>query len=260
MTAIGVSGTRHGIIVGADGCRSVDAKSRAAEPERAKAHEGLCAQKIFPIQGSDRNLAYALAGNIANPDLPFDAVTNCATIAEDFRLRDIENKTKFVNGFCKTLCGQIQKAKHLPELEKNANGDWIIMDLVFAGYFKSDPFVFYAQFSHSLRFAEFHSQEITLAGLLYGSDVVRKKMYDNGEAVKDSPFAQYIQDPKQIQLLDDSERYVRGYIEACSTTLALTMDEARCKKIGGHIHVGELTPTGFRWRIPPIKTEEHSAV
>jgi len=226
-------------------------------PDRAKAAEGEDAEKIFPLRSNDKNIAYALAGNVANPDLPFDAVVECTRLAEEFRQRDIENQTKFVNGFSMALRERIQQQKHFPEIDKNANGDWKIMELFFVGYLKAVPFVFHVEFFYSLAskpFAEFHSQAMSPAGLLYGSDVVRRAMYDDfWNAVKPSPFADFIQEPHDIRSLNQSHQFVEGYIQACSSELALKMDEAHCKKIGGRIRIAEITPSGFKWR--PVKNE-----
>ena len=97
--------------------------------------------------------------------------------------------------------------------------------------------------------AGFRQEPLGLGGFLYGSEIVRRAMY-GPPPVRNSPFAEYIQNPLTIRSLDDAERYIRGYIEACSSPLALQMD-AKCSRIGGHIHTAEITPSGgFRWRIP----------
>src|ERR1700732_5312663 len=253
MTAIGVHGTSNGFIIGADGRQSVDEVSKSAEPDAAKIRERTDAQKIFPLSASDKNIAYALAGYVINDDPSFDAVQESLKLADFCRHRDYANATKLVNGFSKALTELINQAKHFPEFEKNPDGHWKIMDAFFLGYFKAVPFVTHVAFYHSLRFAEFHARGLSLAGVFYGSDVVRRKMYDDfGNVVTGSPFAQYIHNPREIYSLDDSEKYVKGYIEACSSDLGMSMDQSRCKKIGGHIHVAELTPNGFRWRTAPI--------
>jgi len=260
MTAIGIHGTAHGIIIGADGRRSVDNPSKVATPDRVNAAEGAASQKIFPLRSADKNLVYALAGHIANTELGFDAIEECRIIAASLCDHDFASEAKFVNRFSMTLTEQMNRMKFFPEFEKNRDDLWIIMDLLFAGYFKDKPFITAVQFCHSLHFAEFRSIPLSLAGLLYGSEVVRRKMYDDsGNVVSNSPFAEYIQNPREIQSLDESEKYVKGYIQACSSALALGMDESRCKKIGGHIHIAELTPADFQWRIPPIEKEKQPA-
>lgn len=255
MTAIGVSGSQQGFIIGADGRKRVDDASRAAKPELA-INDSQVAQKIFPIVGQDRSIAYAIAGNVVAhaPDSPFDALKECAALVRHASDYDYENATKLVNRFSKSVAEAISEAKHFPQHNQTPDGSWKIMDLIFAGYFRGAPFLTYVSFEHSHRFAEFHSQAMSPVGILYGSEVVRKAMYDDmGDIVTNSPFSRYIQDPRKIQSLEESEKYVKGYIEACSTELALKMDESYCKKIGGHIHVAEITASGFKWRIPPIE-------
>jgi hypothetical protein len=78
-------------------------------------------------------------------------------------------------------------------------------------------------------------------------------MYDQkGTPIPNSPFAGYTVTINQYSNLREAERYVKGYIEACSSAKALEMDPEICKKIGGHIHIAEITPDGFRWRVPPL--------
>lgn len=221
MTAIGISGTNEGFIIGADGRKRMDDISRAALPDRIAELESMDTQKIFPLLGSDKSIAYALAGNVINVDPPFDAVEECAKLAESASSRDYQDATKLVNGFSKTLTVLINQAKHFPQCDQNAEGSWKIMELMFTGYLRRVPFLTYVEFYHSYHFAEFHSQSLSLAGILYGSDVVRRAMYDDfGNVVPESPFSQYIQNPREIRSLDDSERYVKGYIQACSSESA----------------------------------------
>ena len=176
MTAIGVNGTNDGFIIVADGRRSVDDASKAATPDKAKAREGRDARKIFPLRGPDKNIAYALAGYVVSDDPPFDAVQECSRLAQIFSQRDYANEMNLVNGFSKALTESMNQAKQFPEFEKNSDDYWKIMDAVFVGYLKAVPFVTYVEFSHSLRFAEFHSKPLPLAGILYGSKVIRRAM------------------------------------------------------------------------------------
>lgn len=252
MTAIGTHGTEHGFIMGADGRKRVDDISRESNPELAAEHDSKVAQKIFPILAPEMTIAYAIAGNVIGDTPPFDALIECAALAGRAKTENYENARKLVNRFCKGLTDAVNRVGHFPEIDRNQDGSFTIIDLIFAGYFRKEPFVIYAGIRHSNKNAEYGVQPMSLAGLLYGSAVVRKRMYDDfGNPVLDSPFAEFIQDPRQIRSLDGSDKYVRGYIQACSTDLALSMDEARCKKIGGHIHIAELTPDGFRWRKAP---------
>jgi len=254
MTAIAVSPSQQGFIIGADGRGRVDDASRAANPTPA-VRDNQTAQKIFPILGQDRCIAYAVAGNViaTDPEPPFNGIEECSKLARIATDYNYENATKLVNQFSKALTKAINEAKHFPQLDARADGSWTIMDLIFARYFRGVPFLIYVNFHHSNRFAEFRSQQMQLDGVLYGSDIIRRAMYDDsGRVIPNSLFSEYVQDPQAIQSLEDSEKYVKGYIQACSTDLALSMDEPICKRIGGRIHVAQITPTGFRWRIPPL--------
>ncbi len=254
MTAIGIRGVSEGFIVAADGLKSVPVVQALDKPEEAQAHTRTDTQKVFPLRGDDKTVAYALSGYVWNDDPPFDAVKTCSDLSKEFEPRDFSSSTKLVNQFSKELALRITQAKHFPELEKASDGTWHILEIMFAGYFKAAPFLTHVRVTHSYRSAEFRSRPMSMAGLLYGSAVVRRAMCDEaGDVVANSPFSEYIQDPRAIKTLEDCEKYVTGYIQACSSDKAKAMDETYCRKIGGHIDVAEVTPDTFGWRIAPLQ-------
>jgi hypothetical protein len=52
--------------------------------------------------------------------------------------------------------------------------------------------------------------------------------------------------------LEDAAGWVRGYIEACCSPVALKYDPG-CEGLGGHIHVATISPqNGFRWVVEPL--------
>lgn len=73
---------------------------------------------------------------------------------------------------------------------------------------------------------------------------------DDGTAVADSPFAQYVM-PIRTSSLDDAATYAAGYVEACCSPLAAELDPKMGRMTGGHVHVAQVTADGFAWRVPP---------
>jgi hypothetical protein len=142
-----------------------------------------------------------------------------------------------------------------PEADRvEGSAAWKIAGMFLAGYFEQTPCFFIVRFFHFGKNSEVNVKQIDHKySVLSGSDIVRAAMYrtDKGQPVENSPFAQYVQRTSADLSLDGAERYAKGYVEACSSPLALQMDEAKCRGIGGHIHVAELTKSGFRWRIAP---------
>jgi hypothetical protein len=158
-----------------------------------------------------------------------------------------------VNKFAEGLDGAINRCRHFPQLQTRLKGrGWHIASAFFVGYSNEVPFFYRAEFYHlSGIVAEYEITKFSGA-ILSGSDVVRKLMYnDDGTAVPDSPFSQYIPSARSNSL-DDATAYANGYIEACCTPLARELDPKIGKMTGGHIHIAELTrEDGFRWRVPP---------
>jgi hypothetical protein len=64
-------------------------------------------------------------------------------------------------------------------------------------------------------------------------------------------FSGFCKPFKHETSLQGAAYFAKGYIEACSSPLALKFDPT-CEELGGHIHVATITPQdGFRWVIPP---------
>lgn len=251
MTTIGAAGTEHGFILGADGRMRLDDESRAKAASNVLARETDYAQKIFLIEGRGHTVALAMAGSVANNDLNCDLVKEAKGLSLLYRQRSFRDHTKFVNGFCSALTKHINAARHFPKLHKAGNG-WTILDLIMLGYVNHLPFLSSVNIHHRGSFAEFTPNNWPIGFcLLYGSDRVRQRMYDNnGMPIPDSPFKQYVMEMKN-RTLDEAEQRITGYIEACKSPLAFEIDAERCKFTGGHVHIAEITPSGFRWRISP---------
>jgi hypothetical protein len=86
---------------------------------------------------------------------------------------------------------------------------------------------------------------------LLGSEAVRRAMYPNPGDVADARFAPYsVKTP--IMSGQDGEKYITGYIAACSSDLGREVDPETWRITGGKTHVASITPhNGFEWIIPP---------
>lgn len=261
VTAIGIVGTDHGFIMAADGRMSLDDESkRTASPEML-ALETDERQKIFQISDADKNLAYAVTGIVGDPR-GFDLLREIESQVRRISYREFRDCRHYLSVLAENVNEAINDAKRDGKLEKLPETDrveqstaWKIATVFVVGYFKKTPCFIQVMFYHFGRASEFsvipfpsHKYSI-----LSGSDVVRRTMYQaGGQLVLGSPFAQYMKALSETSTLDDAEEYAKGYVQACSTSLARQMDEPKCKITGGHIHVAEITPQGFRWRIAPI--------
>jgi hypothetical protein len=79
-----------------------------------------------------------------------------------------------------------------------------------------------------------------------GSDEINKRYFREHE---DGRFKKYFHPSGTT--LEDGLAHAKGYIEACSDPFAQEIDPF-CKGIGGHIHAAAVTPSGFRWLMPPL--------
>lgn len=258
MTAIGIVGIAAGFILGADGRKRLDDDSRQKATAEEIAQECDDAQKIFEITGEDISLAYALTGSIAD-SAGFDLLRVIREGAEALRTRTFPDANKYL----RQLGGKINKGMNLdrragklqsfPQMRKvPQTSAWSIADVFVVGFYKQQPCFSILNFFHYHQISEFRVIPCPLLNrLLSGSEIIIKAMYDaSGLPLKDSPFFKYARELRN-PTLDQAEECVKGFIEASSSPLALEMDPAFCKGIGGHIHIAEVTSAGFKWRVPP---------
>jgi hypothetical protein len=257
MTAIGVVGTASGFIIGADGRMRFDDQSRATADAAALAKETEKAQKIWEIAGSDRTLAYAVAGSILNLQ-NFDLLRIIREQVQSIGSQDFHDCYEYLRALAREIGSAINEARRTGKIPKfpevhhvEESVAWEIADAVVCGYFKNCASLIQVRFFHFNQIANSRLIQYPPAyTLLLGSIVVERAMYSDN-----SPFTKYVAEPikgLRSPTLDEAAQFVQGYLEACKSPLALQMNPETCKMIGGHIHVAEITPTGFRWRIPPL--------
>jgi len=134
-----------------------------------------------------------------------------------------------------------------PDLAERDN----VSKIFFAGYFgqNAQPILMRVEFAHSnqvLREPHIFAESPPRQNLFSGSSVAALMF-----GAHDARFAQYTRDVTQDSSLAEAIECARGFVEACSTDMARSIDPA-CMGIGGHIHVATVTPPGvFQWVIEP---------
>lgn len=265
MTAIGIVGTASGFIIGADGRVRLDEQTRAAASPELLEKETDDAQKIFEIKDKDRTLAYAITGSVGDP-AGFDFVKtmrdNIAALTSR-QFDDCEKYLRILSGKVNRVMNEAKQdgtLREFPQVHQvEQSTAWKIVDVFFGGYFKGFPCLSVVHFFHFHQSSQFRVRQYPYQfSWISGSDVVRASMYDQqGCPVENSPFMEYVKKLPANPTLTDAKEYIKGYIEACKSPLALQMDEAICKGIGGHVHIAEVTLDGFKWHIPPRLRDVH---
>jgi len=255
MTAISFGLTRDGFVIAADGRTRLDDETRASASKELLAKETEFAQKIFSVERTDAHLAFAMAGALVSNDFQVDLRNIGQKIASQISGRSFGAFQAYMSAFANNLAHAIQ-------MEDLSQFPTKICDLFIGGYYSNAPAWTCISFTHNGTDV-IPTPKISPLPLLYGSLVVASDMYEPSSAVGNIfSTALYIPKPQshfqnnQVLLssnpsLDEMQRFCVGYIEACASELALTLDETICRIIGGHIHVAEITPSGFKWRIPP---------
>jgi len=261
MTAIAIVQVSAGFILAADG-RLAPVDDAAPPDEEMLALIDDHQQKIFEISDSQKNMAYAVIGCAIDPsgfNLPKIIEAQVGRIRHrlfgDCRqyLLTLGDKIKSEINRAKQE-GKIQAFPLLDRLEQS--NAWKFARMEIAGYFDGRPVLCRVAFFHysgdSIEFTLIPNQR---GAVLSGSEIVSREMYHwNGDPIAGSRFFEYATLLDRESSLDNAEQYAAGYVRACCSPLALELDP-RCKAMGGHVHVAEITPSGFKWRIPPATRE-----
>jgi hypothetical protein len=248
MTAIATIYTSSGFAVAADG-----RQRWAHEPTRdiaIRESESDTVQKIFAVNRERTALAYTMQGDIANRDRSFDF---------GVELRDqivLLQTEEFVscNHFVMTLAENLEKRIEGAMQDGRLEDQYPKVRVSFIGYFQEDPCWIDVQFLASPDFYGrlyqlIHQSLYPGLGVASGSLLIRDLILGG-----DPRFAKFLKRIDHTMSLEDAAEFCRGYVEACSSRLALQLDPT-CFDIGGHIHVATVTlKQGFEWVIPPLKT------
>jgi len=259
MSAIAaVYTSRLGFVIGADG------RARWNDPDAVdqdkKQLESEQEQKIFEATSKNAIMAYAITGAAYNEDKSFSVIAESEKIATSLSALELVNHLEYVQRFSQLVSASIS-ATHQKDLFDYSPAkicapghENSIVRLVFCGYFRKVPFAYDVEIvnEHGILSCQPVQYDIRLMGpVVLGSEVIAKLMYNE----EDIRFRRYIVRISQDSSARDAVACVKGYLEACSTPLARTLDPF-CEIIGGHIHVAKITPGGFDWIIPPIRSDD----
>ena len=259
MSAIAVIYTRDGFVLAADGRRSLDDDAT----EAAQFLLSDMVQKIFPVEDRDRTLAYAITGLAGSDDGKFDTYVEAAKQTERLSNLEFRNLDGYAEEFCRGLnkaFNLTKKQGHVPRFPQIKRlpqlGGWGIATAVFAGYFQGAPSWSYADFFHHDNLPSAFRVNVAPISpgnrLFSGSGRIQQLTYPNDRDTKTDPrFARYIKPTGPDTSLEGAVDIGRGFIEAHSDPVALQEDYDVCKRVGGHIHIAKVTPSGFEWLVKP---------
>lgn len=217
-------------------------------------------QKIFDISDSQKALAYAVEGWVIHPD-GYDLVAIIQSQVKRIRHRRLSDCRQYLAVLADKVNTEINNAKEDGRLDMfpqaarlEQTTAWKFAKMLIAGYFDGMPILYRIEFVH---YSGEHTEAMVIPYpnpqqcIFAGSRAVTREMYQaNGLPVAGSRFSEYVKELGLDPSLDDAEEYAVGYVKACCSPLAIQID-AKCKAMGGHIHVAEITPAGLKWRIPP---------
>src|SRR5260370_22418112 len=253
-TAIVKVYTKDGFVIGADGrCRQAETGVVVSDT----------AQKIFLIINPDRTLAYAVYGTLGITDASNQSVVvdlasaihkSVSAMAQSPARHDL---TWYVSKLWPPAYEALLRVSKNREIGPfpDAPGDpGLIAHVFFWGYYRGTAAEMDLQFRHE-------NQKIIRPRLrpsqrIKALDICGSLKVANSVISSDDPrFAKYrtpatdLRNKKSLSLTDGID-IVQSYIRACDSDEGREIDSL-CAGIGGHIHIALVTPSGFRWHIPP---------
>jgi hypothetical protein len=223
-------------------------------------------QKIFPITNSGRVLAYALQGMTNSTDTKTQSIVFDIRTAIEESVRSLaETKSRHdLNWYASKLWAPVNEM-----LIKKINklGDFVfpvvvaddpglICQVFICGYYRNISSDSVIQFRHEnhkvVRPSVLNFKPTIEPVMMFGSAEVFRLLF-KGTDQRFQEFRSFAMTPdKRKHLsLDEGAEVATNYIRACASEVGREIDPEVCSGIGGHIHVAEITPSGFRWRIPP---------
>jgi len=255
-SAIALTYTRDGFVMAADG-RMRQNKIVISEN----------AQKIFSIApNKEISLAYALGGSVFLTDKANDNVIvvnlqqRAGVAVAALSPVDHDGLTSYVRALCMFLYraileGQNTGMMELLPVKLRRGGNFDICYLFVAGYYRGQPGWRFAVFSHNdqkLLTPELHDHILTKGPLIYGSEIIKRKLFDNDDS-KVSPYRVPGFQQSECPTLSDGIEAMKNYIRACSDPRVAAFDREICNAIGGHLHIATVTSKGgFSWACPPV--------
>jgi hypothetical protein len=232
-TAIVSVYTSDGFIIGADGLRKNTDGSDVTKTAR----------KIFLFESEITRLAYAWSGTTQVFDSNNQSVFDFMGVSEPIlRIADLLGGidfAAFVNIFRRMLLVTLLQSRltnngrivgTYPEDE--------IAGVLFVGYFNQQPCMAEIMVCH---------QNLLLLEPTIKTLVIPAK--PNCNIFSGSKSLNRAWPKCKARSGAEAIDFVRKYIQACADS-----SEADCDDIGGHIHIGQITPEGFTWIDPPVSS------
>jgi hypothetical protein len=230
MTAIVWQYIPGGFVIGADGRRR-ESGSGLIETENA--------QKIYPIKMGDIRLAYAWSGTTIfhrtdGVVCDLKTVTDC--ILQSINSARVTTFSDFIQlfntGLHAMLLAYIGGAVRTFEKSEIAR-------LLLIGYFKDEPYAVHIIVRHD-------GNIVLKPKIKCWSPSVHFDVFSGSKRVYEELIHKIVKEPSS---LGEASELVQDYILVCMKYQDVDAD---CANIGGHIHIGQLTPERFSWLNPPV--------
>jgi hypothetical protein len=233
MTAIAITYTPDGFVIGADGLRMGSDKQTIISDS---------VQKLFYFQKSDAQLIYGWCGTVQlfdrNGACIFDCVSRSTQLLEASRFFSHIDFVAFIHLIRSCLDGLLRESrlvKRGDSLPINLNGE--LARMFIAGYFQNQ-----ACFAElAINIEDEMLKPVSIPRIKYPLFLARDVFSGSAKALATL-------DSRKIFNRDDSLRFVQDYIQACIE------NPDPGQKFGGHIHIAELNPSGFTWVSPPTNS------
>jgi hypothetical protein len=260
MTAISwLCRPRLGFALAADGNGGYVAE--AAEDENNLRPADTKEQKIFVTQFKGLDIAYAFTWNAFNEDRTFSLVQASKAAFSQIAKSTVQNLHQYIDEFSRHIKIAIDNAKSDRRLQRYVGNPHchvpseanVFARVFFAGYFRKQPSLAILTLRHEnqlLLDPELQIETPPENDYLVGAGEIAARVYGS----EDHWVRAHAKPIPPDGSLDDLASLAEGFIRACSDPRAQEVDPS-CKGIGGHVQVAELTPSGFKWRIPPIEKE-----
>jgi len=260
MTAIAIAfdSRNHEFVIAADGRCAVSTNNSVQVVSDT-------AQKIFPFESAQINIAYALTGIAAiGPFQLIPEVKNQLETLSNRTLRSIRNGYEYADKVFSNVARVLEKAKGDGRIPGIPQCDLIPIEaggkkftLFLFGYFHNSEFFSQGEFHYDdppgrFRVIAYHQHSVETR-VSYSGPVIIGRMIFHPEVPIDPRIAKFKVDP--IKTPDVIVR-VMNFMNACLHPCAAEIDPI-CRIVGGRIHAAKVTTKGFSWLIPPSNSAQN---
>lgn len=233
-------------------------------------------QKIFPICGPGKSLAYAIAGDAGISDhthrnIGFSFLTEMANAVCPLPTSNADDLMTFAEHISKPVYERLCEARRndaivpfreIDTVREPPHPGFTIASVFFAGFYSGAPSAVRVRFFHRRQNPGFPRVffESLLQGRqpqIYGSPVVGNLLCKT----EDPRFARWRTIPTgaEFTTIANAAAWAKNYISACASEAGRQEDPETCNAIGGHIHIATISPTtGFHWLVAPLKRHQES--